>query len=205
MNNMLTMMVIVSFLIVSCNINDKKNSLTNIDKWVGKEITIPSDSLNIKIKNVATLNTDIFKPDNIKFIVSINGECGTCIYKLKAVETFANEVFSLYSNISLLVYINSKTTDFSNFEIFNNSEINFQYPLLYDYENRYLTENQIPSNEFYHILLCDSNNKILMIGDFTENTDLKELYIKQINSHANPLIFDYPTRPPIEKTLRKSP
>jgi hypothetical protein len=87
----------------------------------------------------------------------------------------------------------------------NDNGIKFKYPLLYDYENRYLRENKFPSNDFYYILLCDKDDKVLMIGDFTKNLDLGDLYLKQIETHASPLIFDYPTTPRITKTPIKIP
>ena len=105
----------------------------------------------------------------------------------------------------MLVYVNSLTTDFYNFEILNEYEIKFKYPLLYDYNNKYLNKNEFPINESFHILLCDKDDKILLIGDFTCNDKLKDLYLNKIRAHANPLIFDYPIIPPIYKSPKKSP
>jgi hypothetical protein len=119
----------------SCNIKNEKINYTSVNKWIGKKIIIPSDTLSIKLKNTTTYNySDFFNPDNIKLVVSVNGECGACINKLRAVEEFADEIFLSYDNISLLVYVNSMTTDFVNFEILNDVEINFKYPVVYDYD-----------------------------------------------------------------------
>lgn len=194
------------FIFNSCNIKNEKINYTSVNKWIGKKIIIPSDTLSIKLKNTTTYKySDFFNPDNIKLVVSVNGECGACINKLRAVEEFADEIFLSYDNISLLVYVNSMTTDFVNFEILNDVEINFKYPVVYDYDNKYLKENNFSSNEFYHILLCDKHDKVLMIGDFTKDETLRALYLKEIKLHGNPVIYDYPIIPPIYKSPKKSP
>jgi len=196
--------VIAFFYINSCSTKTHTHN-TPIDEFKGKEIILPSDSSTIKIISTNTYSySSFFEQNNVKLVVSLNGECGTCISKLNAVEAFFEEIY-LYYDISLLVYVNSKTTDFHNFEILNNSEINFKYPLLYDYENSFLKENKFLSNEFNHILLCDKNNKILMIGDFASNKNLREQYVKEIQKHADPLIYDYPIIRPVYKSPLKSP
>jgi len=207
MKSRIVILAILLFSSVSgFNITSEKSNNTVVKKWIGKKIIIPSDTLSIKIINSTIFDYSIFfKSDNIKLIVSINGESETCVYKLKTVEAFADQLLSSYENISLLVYVNSMTTDFYNFKIKNDNEIKFKYPLLYDNENKYLKENKFSSNDFYSILLCDKDDKILMIGDFTTNKALKDLYLNQIESHASHLIYDYPIKPKITKTPIKIP
>ena len=207
MKSRIVIIAILLFSSVSCfNITTEKSNNTFVKKWIGRKLIIPSDTLSIKIINSTIFDYSIFsKSDNIKLIVSINGEFETCVYKLKTVEAFVDQLLSSYENISLLVYVNSMTTDFYNFKIKNDNEIKFKYPLLYDNENKYLKENKFSSNDFYSILLCDKDDKILMIGDFTKNKALKDLYLNQIELHASPLIYDYPITPIITKTPIKIP
>lgn len=197
--------MVIAFCYMNGCTTKKNTHNTSVDELKGKEIMIPSDSNTVKIVGTNTYGySDFFGKNNVKLVVSVNGECGTCVQKLKAVEAFYEEISASY-DISLLVYVNSKTTDFYNFEMLNNREINFKYPVLYDYENRYLKENQFLTDEFHHILLCDKNNKILTIGNFTSNKNLIEQYVKEIQEHADPLIYDYPIVPPVYKSPKKSP
>lgn len=209
MKSRIVIIAILLFSSFSCfnsNNTSEKNNNTFVKKWIGKKIIIPSDTLSIKIINSSIFDySNFFKSDNIKLIVSINGESVTCEYKLKTVEAFADQLLSSYENISLLVYVNSMTTDFFDFKIKNDNEIKFKYPLLYDNENKYLKKNKFSSNDLYSILLCDKDDKILMIGDFTKNKALKDLYLNQIKSHASPLIYDSPITPVITKTPIKIP
>jgi len=184
--------VILVSLSFTCKNSNYKENYDLIEKWIGKKVIIPSDSLKIKVINDKLFgHTTLFRPDKMKLIVAINGECGSCVYKLKEIENFADKI--LYSfDISLLIYINSESTNFKYFETLNEAEIRFKYPLLYDLENMYLKKNNFPSNDFYHMVLCNKDNEILLIGDFSKSEELEEIYFKKIKEHAKPLIFDYP-------------
>ncbi len=199
MNKVIIIFAILGSIFHSCPSSQKS---TYMGEWFGKKIIIPSDTSILKLKNEDSFD-NFFHPNNLKLIISVNGECGSCIDKLKAVENFAEYVLSLYSNISLLVFVNSKTTSFNNFELMNQREIRFKYPIIYDLNNSYLKINKIPSNDFYKMLLCDENDEIIMIGDFTAKNEVKEMYLKILRIHAKPLIIDSPIAHPIRKEPRK--
>jgi hypothetical protein len=68
MNNLIAILVLFFSVVNSCNNKNEKNiNGTSINKWIGRKIIIPSDTLNIKIKNSKTFNySNLFKSDHIK-------------------------------------------------------------------------------------------------------------------------------------------
>lgn len=189
MNKPLIILLIFFSSLKCSHVRNESNVSLSMGTWVGKKIIVSVDTINIKIKNVTASNrATLYKSNNIKLIVAINGDCGVCAYKLKVIENFTEKILSLYKDVSLLVYVNSDISDFLNFEIYNDTEIHFKYPLLYDYENRYLKENNYPSNDYYSVVLCDKNDEVLVIGDFCDNDKLRELYLEKLQKYASPLI-----------------
>ena len=190
MSKLVVILVMFFILFCSCSAYNEENKIKN---WIGREMVIPLTEPDFEIRN-----TDFFSivnsidSNNLKLLVAINGECGTCIHKLKAIEDFVNIVYANYKDISLYVYISSPTTKFYNFELLNESIIKFQYPVIYDRENDFLSQNRLPSNEYYHILLCDKDNKVIMIGDFTQDENLKNKYMEEMALRANPVLYDSP-------------
>ena len=55
-------------------------------------------------------------------------------------------------------------------------ENQFTYPIFYDIDGRMDKANIFPQDETFRCFLIDSNNKVLAIGNPTQNPDIKKLY-----------------------------
>lgn len=49
-----------------------------------------------------------------------------------------------------------------------------------DSENEFLTTNNIPENRLLHAFMLDNKNKIILVGDPSRNSKIKELFIEQL-------------------------
>ncbi|NQU81477.1 MAG: hypothetical protein HQ543_08150 [Bacteroidetes bacterium] len=189
------MKILITFkIIVICVIflQNCSNRQDNYTKWLGKELIVPSDTNKIKVKDINTKHNFLHNNNNLKLIVTINGECGSCVEKLKEIQEFMKKIEVSYSNISLLLFVHSPISNFYNFEEIYAHEIDFQYPIIYDFENLFVTKNKLPPNQQYSMFLCNNENKVLVYGDFTKNESLKQLYLKEINKNAIPYMIDSP-------------
>ena len=55
------------------------------------------------------------------------------------------------------------------------------YPLILDFTNQYLKENDLTKWSRYKTFLLDKNNKVLLVGNPTYNKKLMKLYKQEIN------------------------
>lgn len=57
-----------------------------------------------------------------------------------------------------------------------------KYPFycIIDGNNEFLSTNNIPDNNLLHSFMLDKNDKIILVGDPTRNSKMKELFFKQL-------------------------
>ena len=61
----------------------------------------------------------------------------------------------------------------------------FHYTIFYDLDDSFERLNpHLPKNERFHTFLLDENNKVILIGNPTQNLKLKKLYIKELNKRC---------------------
>lgn len=150
--------------------NHKNIQEVKINNWLGKVIYLPLID--------STLNISQYYPqNNIKLVSYINADCGLCIGDFDKWRPILKKIKS-FSNTEIIFYVHS--SDFM--ELLNNIERKNPFPidLIVDKENLFFLINNLDSNKMFHTFLLDNNNKVLLIGNPTMNSDIQELYIKTI-------------------------
>ena len=160
-------------IIFSCK-NSQDSEYENIvNEWIGKEILLPKISEGNKLYN----------PDsNLKIVTRINGNCYSCLSRLKNWKPFVEEVNNKY-NIPVFIYM--VISDSSIYTEINKKEIHFEYPVIFDTNNEFQKSNNLAQNNIFHTMLLNKSNKVILIGNPINNTKLKELYIEQVINHNN--------------------
>ena len=167
--------IIIIILLFSCNTREKK--INDIVKtWSGKEITLPpyldTDSTN-QDSTWFLLTRKNFK---ILMVVDSN-ECTECRLKLFNWKLFIQEMDSIHSNVSFLFIIYPQN---HNFITALKEKNKFQYPIFYDYKRQTMKMNEFPQDPLFKTFLLDKDNKVLIIGDPSNNPSLWELYKQTI-------------------------
>lgn len=152
-----------------CESNSHKENERIIKEWIGKEIIL-SGLYNSGNQNGFS--------DGLKIVAKINGDCYPCLINLRKWKSFMENIphkekmsFYFYLVISdSLVYKN-----------LNKKEIHFDHPVIYDEFNKFHKENKLNSNSIFHVMLLDSSNKVLLIGDPINNKKMTNLYKKVIS------------------------
>lgn len=154
MSNIVTKFIIFSVLMFAgCESNFHKKNEEIVKKWIGKEIILPELCDNA-IQNAFS--------DGLKIVSRINGNCYSCLIKLKKWKTFMENIPSK-ERISFYFYlVISDSTVYTNL---NNEEIHFDHPVIYDEYNSFHKLNKLNSNSIFHVMLLDSSNRVLLIGD----------------------------------------
>lgn len=142
----------------------------------GKIIQIP-DSISVKELNIDSTyshysSKEFINSKSFKIVTSINGDCHACVNQL----TEWKSVISKFSdsNVRFLFFIYAD--NYARFELMNMHEINFEYPVVYDYNNDFTTNNKIPDDYLLNTMLIDSHDKILVIGNPLKSQEILKLY-----------------------------
>lgn len=168
---------------ISCNssqvvrIDDMQNFYT--EECIGKKIDIP-DSLLVLINN----NQEYIHETNIlakRFMIITliyNSDCAKCDYiKINAWKDYLKKL-DQYKNIGLVVIYCGYNEYFKRIIY---PEIAFSSPVILDRECVFISRNKLPDSEEFNTLLLDENNKVLLIGDPTQNAETERLYINKIS------------------------
>ena len=135
------------------------------------------DSFNIKnlekdsIYSFSTSKEFINSP-GLRIVTSINGDCNACVNQLKEWKSII-EKFPV-EKVTFLFFVYAE--NYSRFELMNDSEIGFKYPVIYDYNNAYILKNKIPDDYLLNTMLIDSNGKIIVVGNPLQSKDILKLY-----------------------------
>ncbi len=66
--------------------------------------------------------------------------------------------------------------NYARFELMNKNEIEFEYPVVYDYNNEFAIKNKIPDDYLLNTMLIDGLGKILVIGSPLKSQEILKLY-----------------------------
>lgn len=172
---LLFFIVFTCFLLISCQISQKKRVEKIIQEWQGKEIIIPTD-ITFKTLIKDTLCSDIWnKPYKVFTYIDSIG-CTSC--KMGLLEWKAKILLCHQQKIDLDFIFAVHSSNFNRFEadvLINN----FDFPIIYDYNNDFEKLNHFPPVP-YRTFLLDKDNKVLLIGSPINNPKMWELYKKTI-------------------------
>lgn len=157
--------------ILSCQ-NQKINQV--VHQWANKEIIFP-EKLSYSIEIDSIWNNLL--SHEYKILVAVDSNtCTECHLKLYEWKKLIQEIDSITNNTAFLFIIHTK--DYSLLDIIKENN-KFNYPIIYDYDNKIGKLNKFPRNFLFQTFLLDSNNKIILVGNPIGNKYLWDLY-KQI-------------------------
>lgn len=154
----------------SCYESNNYNKL--VKKWYYKQIVIP-DSLDVMIDGVKISTLKDYRSDEMAIISFIDADCHSCIEKLDKWE----KVWSDFGNAQILLFIH--THSYSTFESYAH-HFNFNRPTVYDRNMTIIKDNNIADLNA-RTMLIDKNDKVLLIGNPTSSSELKDLYVSIIH------------------------
>ncbi len=177
MNKNKILIVSIIFSLTSCQVSQKEGIKKIVQEWQGKEIMAPTE---MKFK---TLGRDTIcrhslwnKPYKIFVYIDSIG-CTSCQLGLLEWKSIIDSCYQQQIDIGFIFAVHS-----SNYRQFD-GEVRFNkfdYPIIYDYHNRFDKLNHFPPAP-YRTFLLDKNNKVQLIGSPINNPKMWELYKKVIS------------------------
>ncbi len=179
--------ILILFTISSCKLFRQENEANRLKRiyqeFLGKKLDLP-DSVFILDRNCIQKknNIDLNNRNQLKIITRIDGNCGKCINDIKRWnEEIIKKIDTSFVNIHIFIY----TDNPSYFTKHICPEIAIDYPLLIDTLNRFVISNDLPRfDNRFHSFLLDKNNNIILIGSPLHNSDLKTLYLGEIEKRG---------------------
>lgn len=166
--------LIVAFFLISCQFSRKNYTVKNDREWIGQKINIP-DGIVFKALGKDTLYSDIWdKPYKIFTYIDSAG-CTSCQMHLPEWKAIIRLCHQQHIDVGFIFAVHS-----SNFKHFEEGILAsyFDYPIIYDFHNRFEKMNHFPPVPNRTFLL-DKENRILLVGSPINNSKVWELYKKQ--------------------------
>lgn len=129
--------------------------------WQDKEIRFP-EQLQTKYFGKDTVCPWLWQKDYRILVFLRNEGCTSCKLKLPSWKQFIREVDSLNLNVSFLFVVSLK--NYEELE-FLQKENNFEYPFIYDYQNKMDKLNSFPDDLIFQTFLLNKENKVRLIGN----------------------------------------
>jgi len=169
----------VLFLLLCYSCENKKRKEINkiLNEWIGKEILIPD---NVTFKSFAkdTIFNSVFEREyKILFYIDTLG-CLSCNTKLHLWKNIIEEfdVIAPDKVGFIFVFEFKRLSD----AIYLLRDEDFKYPVIIDSDRKFNILNNFPVQRELQCFLLDKENKTLLVGNPTLNTEILNLYKKQI-------------------------
>ena len=179
MNKKGFLLIVTFFILCSCKESQKKQTERILNEWQGKEIIIPP-AVTFKHFGKDTLCNYLWdKPYKIFVYVDSVG-CSSCQLGLQAWKGIVQN-HSRKIDLGFIFVVHS-----SNFNRLDTDVLilDFDYPIIYDYNNYFDKLNNFPPAPFRTFLL-DKDNKVLLIGSPIGNIEMWEKYKSVMASVRN--------------------
>lgn len=164
--------------------NTVKETQDTIAKMSGKEVVFPEGMTY----QIGDREIDYNPSDgDYKIIVYIDSSgCTTCRMKIPVWEQIISEYKHLTDKeINFLMVLNTAPTPEFIYVI---KQKDFKHPICFDPENKFGSANNFPTQDEFHTMLLDAEDKIIALGNPADNPKIKKLYdrIIGLDSHQSP-------------------
>ena len=159
----------------------RKDNITKIVKeWTGKEILFP-EGLACTSMGRDTSCVDLYS-DSYKILLYVDSTgCTSCRLNLSDWNRIMGESDSAFITKPKFVFVfQPKKSDEKELHYVLESN-GFCHPVFVDKENEFNKTNKFPSNPDYQCFLLDKDNKVIMVGNPSQNTGIWTLYKSVIN------------------------
>jgi hypothetical protein len=174
--------IFISIVFFSCSNNTYKEIGNIVEEWTGKTIKIPDikpTTIFLKAKDsLKYVNNAGNKKYTILLYTDSTG-CTKCKLRLPVWKTYIEK---LYSKVDFLFYMYPKSRKELLF-LLEHEE--FTYPVFIDDKDELNKLNKLPVNSAFQCFLLDKDNKVLVIGNPTNNPKIWELYKKTITGEIS--------------------
>lgn len=168
------MKILLIFIVILCfSCHSRKQEINRILKeWDNKTILFPS-TLQAKVYGKDTNAYELLEK-KYKIVLHVDSTgCSPCKLGLYAWAKLI-ESYKLYQDsVSFILVVHVLNP--RKMEIICR-ENQFKYPIFYDLDGKMDKANLFPKDESFRCFLIDSHNKVLAIGNPTQNEDVKKLY-----------------------------
>lgn len=167
-------------------IDHKKNAITKVvNEWQNKKIILPSDMLFTKYGK----DTIQYKIPSSSYKILMYADsigCTSCKLQLQKWKEFIIELDSLaHTTIPVIFIFHPK--DLQEISYLLKRE-DLDIPVHIDKDDRLNKINRFPTEQKFQTFLLDKKNKVVLVGNPTQNLKIKELYLATIlnkNTKAN--------------------
>lgn len=176
-------LLVILFLLCSCQESEKDRIARLVKKWEGKEILFPTYSI-FTIQGNDTVDFSFAETDYkiVTYIDSVG--CTSCKLQLPRWKQFMHEVDSATnSNIPLVFYFHPK--DRKELRYITRRDA-FTYPVCFDEKDDFNALNHFPGEMTFQTFLLDKDNKVVAIGNPVHNPKVKELYLRLLTGDKAP-------------------
>ena len=156
------------------------NKISRLLKGYDKEYIYLLDSTQILMNDIFEYShfSEILR-DRVKLVTIIdNLDCLKCYYTKFYSLTKLSEKLKNHEHVVPIVVICGSYKYF--WEVVY-PEIDYSLPLIFDQECIFKVKNEFPDIEEFSTMLLDRNNKLLLVGDPTENDKIEKLYFNKIS------------------------
>lgn len=165
------------FLLTACHIDKSKSKWDKVaehvvNKYINNQIYLP-DTINPNNNK----NLDSIYNSEFKLTINIDIDCSSCLNKIEFWEKFS---ILTKEKVPILFYINA----FDGNNISKRIDKLTSLEWVYDKEQLFVAINGLYDTRFQTVL-TDKNNKVILIGDPSENKKLEQLYINTIFNITN--------------------
>lgn len=169
--------IILGFVVfASCGKSNKDKSFSLLQKWIGKELSLPARSV-FTIQGKDTVEYPIQNAYKILTYIDSTG-CTSCKLKLAEWEKFITVVDSIRPHtVQFLFFLCPK----NGMEIYQTLRVErFKHPICIDEGDNLNKLNHFPADMAFQTFLLDNDNRVVAMGNPIHNLKVRELYLKII-------------------------
>jgi len=174
MRNKILFLLCLLFLLSCGNSNKKKAS--DVQSFIGKTIRIPDDLICRSAGRDTTLSLNKDNPYRLLVYFSTTS-CSSCNMKSlldwKQFMRLCDSVFPPERLKFVYVFnIHQRATDMD----YDLKSYKFDVPVYYDKKGNFEKVNNLPTNNLFHTMLLDKDNRVLIVGSPFHSKKMVELY-----------------------------
>jgi len=166
--------LLIAILCQCCSLKHKHIEII-VWEWSGKEITVPNQ-IEYTFLGRDTICSDLWDKTYKIFIYFDSIGCSICKMGLSNWIELIEICEKQKMDVAFLFVVHSSNYHMFNIEIIENQ---FNYPIIFDYNNNFDKLNHFPPDP-YRTFLLDKDNKVILIGSPINNNAMWELYKRVI-------------------------
>lgn len=136
------------------------------DRFIDKQIILTNEN-KVQKRYIDNLQ------NSTKIIYLMNADCGYCLSKLGAWNSFLSKKPFLFSKI--IVYAYSSSAQYDLMEYLIESDMSIQFPVFIDSLNSFRTMNMLNKDD-PEVFVINQNNKVVLTGDPFRDVKLMKQY-----------------------------